>query len=153
MRNPKQQELKAEMTNKGAVQLRRHPKDTPPHYEVGYRRPPQHSRWRPGKSGNPRGRKRGSKNLSTVLNATFTEKVTIRKDGVLMRVTKLEAMFLRMMEMALKGDVKAFMTLFGLAQQHGKFDPEQTSVVEIEIVGADRSKFKKLFPELDKPSD
>ena len=31
-------------------------------YEVGYGKPPKHSRFRPGKSGNPKGRPKGSKN-------------------------------------------------------------------------------------------
>src|SRR5436190_17735121 len=92
-------------------------------YEVGYGRPPQHSRWKPGQSGNERGRKGGSKGLNTILDQTFLEKIAIRKDGVLMRVTKLEAMCLKMMEMALKGNVKASMALFGLAQQYRKFEP------------------------------
>jgi uncharacterized protein DUF5681 len=35
-------------------------------YEVGYRRPPQHTRFQRGSSGNPNGRPRYSKNLSAV---------------------------------------------------------------------------------------
>jgi len=119
-------------------------------YEVGYGRPPQHSRWRPGQSGNKRGRKPGSKGLNSIIHQTFMEKISIRKDGQLMRVTKLEAMFLKMMEMALKGEVKPFMTLFGLAQQYGEFEPESTSLVKIKFVNADPAKFKHLLPELDR---
>ena len=33
-----------------------------PNYDVGYRKPPAHKQFRPGVSGNPRGRPRGSKN-------------------------------------------------------------------------------------------
>jgi hypothetical protein len=123
---------------------------TPAEYEVGYRRPPRHSRWRPGQSGNPKGRRRGAKNLNTIIYHTFMEKITIRKDGISMRVTKLEAMFLKMMEAALKGDAKAFMTLFGLAQQLEKFAPEPMNIVKVEFVDADPNRVKKLFRYLDK---
>lgn len=33
-------------------------------YEVGYCKPPEHTRWKPGQSGNPRGRPKGAKNKS-----------------------------------------------------------------------------------------
>ena len=36
-------------------------------YEVGYRRPPRHSRFKPGQSGNPRGRPNRSKNINTLM--------------------------------------------------------------------------------------
>lgn len=37
-------------------------------YDVGYGKPPQHSRFKPGQSGNPRGRPKGSKNKRPALN-------------------------------------------------------------------------------------
>ncbi len=36
-------------------------------YDVGYRKPPKHTRFKPGQSGNPRGRPKGTKNLKTDL--------------------------------------------------------------------------------------
>ena len=36
-------------------------------YDVGYARPPKDSRFKPGQSGNPRGRARGAKNTSTIV--------------------------------------------------------------------------------------
>src|SRR4051794_25199825 len=75
---------------------------------------------------------------------------SLRMEIFSMKVTKLEAMFLKMMEMALKGEVKPFMTLFGLAQQYGEFEPESTSLVKIKFVNADPAKFKHLLPELDR---
>src|SRR5262245_33179094 len=47
-------------------------------YEVGYRKPPRHSRFQKGQSGNPRGRKKGSINTETALRKAIFEQITVR---------------------------------------------------------------------------
>jgi hypothetical protein len=74
---------------------------------VGYRRPPVHSRFKPGRSGNPRGRPKGRLNFETDLKRTLQAPVTLNDGGKPRRVTTQEAMLLRLREKALKGDVKA----------------------------------------------
>lgn len=46
-------------------------------YEVGYGKPPRHSRWPRGQSGNPKGRKKGTRGLKADLDAALKAKVTI----------------------------------------------------------------------------
>src|SRR5438045_2771148 len=40
-------------------------------YAVGYCRPPLHTRFKPGQSGNPSGRVKGSKNLKSLFHQTL----------------------------------------------------------------------------------
>ena len=50
-------------------------------YEVGYGKPPTHSRFRPGQSGNPAGRRKGVRNLKTDVMRTLTTPVKVKEGG------------------------------------------------------------------------
>ncbi|WP_369722061.1 DUF5681 domain-containing protein [Bradyrhizobium sp. LLZ17] len=54
---------------------------------LGYGRPPQHSRFKPGQSGNPRGRPKGSLNFTTDLKNTLLAPVALNDGGKSRRVT------------------------------------------------------------------
>jgi len=64
------------------------PDDEKPDYKVGYKKPPLHTRFKKGQSGNPSGRPRGSKNLSTLLDDALNEPVVITENGKSRRITK-----------------------------------------------------------------
>ena len=57
---------------------------------VGYRRPPIVTRFRPGQSGNPRGRPRGARSVSTVIAAALSERVAVTENGQRRHISKLE---------------------------------------------------------------
>ena len=69
----------------------RGPSDPPGNYEVGYRKPPQHTRFKPGQSGNPRGRPKAEKSLGAALNDALEAKVKLRGNGKERGVSSLEA--------------------------------------------------------------
>lgn len=76
-------------------------------YEVGYGRPPKHSRFKPGQSGNPRGRPKGAKNVATVLRETMGKKITITENGRRKTISWLDAIVLRLSRSAVEGDARA----------------------------------------------
>ena len=74
---------------------------------VGYGKPPVHSRFKKGRSGNPKGRPKGSKNFKTDLAEELEEKIPIREGSQSKRLTKQRALIKTVMNRALKGDVRA----------------------------------------------
>lgn len=75
--------------------------------EGGYGRPPKHTRFKPGRSGNAKGRPKGGRNLRTDLAKILQKRVSIREDGELRYVTRQEAMLLALYSKAVQGDTKA----------------------------------------------
>ena len=91
-------------------------------YEIGYRRPPLHTRFKPGQSGNPTGRVKGSKNLKTLFHQILNEQIPLIDGTQSKKVTKGEALMRRLIIGALKGDSRSLMTLMRIAEQTGEFD-------------------------------
>ena len=81
---------------------------------VGYGRPPLHTRFKPGSSGNPRGRPKGAKNLKTDLLEELGEQITLREGGREVRISKQRALIKSQVARALKGDNRAAGKLFDL---------------------------------------
>jgi len=86
---------------------------------VGYGRPPVHTRFKAGKSGNPKGRPRGSRNLRTIIQDALTTKVVLRQGQGKRLISKLEGIVLRQVDDALKGDPKAALATLKMAAQVG----------------------------------
>ncbi len=111
--------------------------DDRPGYKVGHRRPPLHSRFKPGQSGNPSGRVKGSKNLKTLFHQILNEEITLREGGEVKKVTKAEAMMRGLIISALKGDTRSLTTMFRLAELSGQFDDAsaQKPITQIILTG------------------
>lgn len=89
----------------------------PGDYEVGYGKPPKQSQFQPGKSGNPKGRPTGSRNLSTQMIRALSEKVTVVKDGRRVKLTMLEVIIKQQIKQAASGNAHATRIMLNLAQQ------------------------------------
>jgi hypothetical protein len=72
--------------------------------DIGFGKPPRHSRFRKGISGNPKGRPPGKRNFATILHQIMYEKTSIEDNGVRRTVTKIEAVLIRLANQATTGD-------------------------------------------------
>ncbi|MDU8912500.1 DUF5681 domain-containing protein [Aestuariicoccus sp. MJ-SS9] len=91
-------------------------RDTPD--VVGYGNPPKHSRFKPGQSGNPGGRPKGSKSFKSVLQDELDREVSLSEQGVVSKVTKMEALAKRLVGDALSGDPRALAELLRQVNLH-----------------------------------
>ena len=93
-------------------------------YEVGYGKPPQHTRFKQGQSGNPHGRPGGSKNLKTLLSEALNEPVIITENGRRRKITKREAIVREVVNRSATPDLRAVKIVFDLIRDiEGQSEP------------------------------
>lgn len=86
-------------------------------YEVGYGRPPVATRFKAGQSGNPNGRPKGAKNLSTLTREKLQAKVPVREGGRERRMSKGEIGVTKLVNrFAETGDPKLYLALVKLLE-------------------------------------
>jgi len=85
--------------------------------QVGYRNPPEATRFKKGQSGNPKGRRKGSLNVATVFAQTLREKVVVNENGQRKTMTKFEAAIKQFVNKAASGDLRALQLLVSLSRE------------------------------------
>jgi hypothetical protein len=91
-------------------------------YAVGYGKPPITSRFKPGQTGNARGRPKGHKNLKTLIRQAMTARIVIQEGSSNRQVSKIEGVVLRQLQNALKGNDRSAMAVIRMALQLGFLD-------------------------------
>lgn len=90
---------------------------------VGYRKPPKGHQFKPGQSGNPRGRPKGAKSLKAILAEELGEKITATENGRNVRISKLQAILKMQVAKAAHGGISASQYIVGLhIKAHGLED-------------------------------
>jgi len=84
---------------------------------VGYKRPPKHTQFKPGQSGNPKGRPKGTQNLKTDLREELGEIVRVREGDREILISKQRAFVKSLIASAVKGDTRAANALVSLWQR------------------------------------
>jgi Family of unknown function (DUF5681) len=84
--------------------------------EVGHGKPPKHTQFVKGQSGNPKGRPKGSQNLATLLVKIGRQRITVSENGRTRSIPKLEASMIQLMNKAVSADLKAIRLVVDLAK-------------------------------------
>jgi Family of unknown function (DUF5681) len=104
-------------------------------YEVGYKKPPKATRFKPGQSGNPSGKsKRIAPALDPgkVLQLIDNEEIVVAVDGKRKRMPKAEIYFRQLFSKAVKGDLVAARLIAKMAAKY--FGPEAEEDSELRII-------------------
>lgn len=91
--------------------------DDKPDYEVGYKKPPKHSQFQKGKSGNPPGRPPNSLNAKTIALQELSARVAVTENGVRKKISKLQIALKQAVNKATSGDLKAIPMVLAVAGQ------------------------------------
>ena len=95
-------------------------------YPIGYGKPPEHTRFKKGQSGNPKGRPRRAKTTGTILRETLKEKVTVTENGKRREINKLELILKQTVNDPAKGDARARKDVFAMWSDLIRLEREQT---------------------------
>jgi len=85
--------------------------------EIGFGKPPKHTQFRKGRSGNPKGRPKGSKNIIVLIRKTLEEKVIVKGPGGTHSMSKFEAALMQVANKAASGDIRAFREVLRLREK------------------------------------
>ena len=118
-------------------------------YDIGYRQPPKSTRFRPGRSGNPRGRPKGSRPIATLVREELDQLVTVSEGGKRTRLRKREVVAKTLVNGAMKGDARAIARMIALLERAGgeltlppDAVPEELSPADEELLQRVRSKYQ-----------
>jgi hypothetical protein len=101
------------------------------HKDVGYGSPPVKNQFKPGQSGNTKGRPKGIKNTVTMLNEILNSKVIVTDNDKKMKMSRRGVILTQAVSKAMKGDLKAVSILFPVMLESDINSEEKQKVLEV----------------------
>ena len=128
------------------------PSDGERNYEVGYGKPPRHTRFQKGRSGNPTGRPRGKKNLATLLSDALDEPVIVVENGRRKKISKRQAIITQLVNKSASADLKATQILLAMLRDiESRADPGSDDIPA--FTEADQQIIRRIQARLRTESD
>jgi len=149
------------MSNKPPEKIK--PETTPNHkgsttspsdYVVGHGRPPKAHQFKPGQSGNAKGRPKGSRNMKTDLDVALKARMSVTKNGRAVTMSTQQVLIAKLIEKSLKGDIRSLSKLFDLIGTH--LTDEETNLKAKPVSQSDAQileAFKKSLGEKEENDD
>ena len=114
-------------------------------YKVTYKKPPKEYQFKKGQSGNPTGRRKGSKSVDTIVKLEANRKVQVTENGKSVQCSKKEAIFKVLTNKCLAGHDKAISTLIPHLQRLDDKEEQKLAAASMKAVLAeDREILKRL---------
>lgn len=120
-------------------------------YIVGYGRPPKETRFKPGQSGNPKGRKRKPKSVQAQMQSVLSKKIDITEGGRTRRLSLQEVMLRNIANKAAKGDLRAANFVLGLINSDAA--TQSDTIDKTKLSSEDQALFEQMMTELITQAD
>ena len=121
--------------------------------DVGYGKPPRANQFKPGESGNPKGRPKGAKSEATILQDLLQHKISLNDRGRMRRITVLEGILRRIADDCLKGgNIKSAAFLLNRLQAMTSGEPDESGLSDDEQTVLE-TYLKKFQSNLDPKKD
>jgi Family of unknown function (DUF5681) len=117
-------------------------------YQVGYGKPPKETKFMKGRSGNPKGRPKGSRNLASSFIEIGRERITVTEAGRTRTMTKADAVVYQLTNKAASGDPRARREYF---QVHKMLQPpEPSEEIAPDLSDRDKEVMKNFLKRMDR---
>lgn len=107
----------------------------------GYGKPPKTHQFKPGQSGNPRGRPRKKDGLGSAVQRAMSERVPVTENGVRSRRKKVDVTITQLVNQGVKGDRHAAKMLFDMMRS---VEAEQQGHAAAPLTAAEQEIFVNL---------
>jgi hypothetical protein len=118
---------------------------------VGYGRPPKATQFKKGKSGNPKGRPKGSRTVGAVLQDILQQRISVTENGKTRRLPALEVMLRRLANDAMRNEPTALKLMLSLYDRYG--ESSEAGIRLDEVLAEDKAILASFLKQSPSQSD
>jgi uncharacterized protein DUF5681 len=120
-------------------------------YPVGFARTPDETRFKPGQSGNPKGRPKGARSHKRLVEEVFFEPFPVTEGDRNRSMPALQIVLKRLRNRAMKDDLKAALAVISIAQKEGLLTPDENEAIDESLSETDKAILENLKQRLNQP--